>query len=1251
MNQNVLCLLGMRRQNSCPFCPRAFAERCMVMWRLVLVGLLAVCSSSFPQKRVDEIAKQKISFDAYQTNPAKNRVEPGDTLRFVYKIYTDAEKTTGFVQPEVKLSIRALADNIPSLIFSSFEHLDAYLAIAEQGGRAPKNYPRTIDAAKATVTYALDDFDRYPSRNDPTRMVSDTLVFEFKFRVIDSLRNITCLRLYVGADAHLSSFDVDDASRIEHGPIDATRELDTESILNWNSELDPPPPPGGYQPDAIINLKITYQNTGNVRDVIRYKIAFPPGIDTSHVDFNNLVLPPNARVDFAQTTRDTLVILDSEVLPTEGETTIIIPIKLRITQAQNRFFDFKVILIARCAESRTEEEKFEVALINLISVTKSATPAAVFPGETISYTITVNHERANTVIDTVHVFDFLDDGIVAILEATPPFFRNKNNQELFWKLTDFADPLRTTAQITFKAKVRPDYYNAVARSNACRGVNFFNRVNVVPIQNDPNAIPEGIIGDNDASTVTAIQPLGDVLRLSRVALRDRNNPAQILPGDTLRFAVYFGNVSRFASSQFFTVCDTLPNRNYISAPFDINKTNAVYLPGPNVIRLDSLNFTPGREDSLVFYVRVRDDIRICAEVPLLNKAALKLIDGLDCDLIDNALTSNLTIANPRTETQLALMNLSRNAERDKPTDFTINYNSGTSLIPVREVTITATLASGMEFVSSDLTPTVNGQVLTWSGLSLAPAENKAIRVTVIPRASQPCFADMLRATATISSNPQVCTPAPAQVGALILPGTDDLLDLRVTATPDTATMLDAASAPRLIYTLKIINNSPFDAEELVLTNTLPDAKNFTSVSASPGSVIDSVAGVITWNIARLNKGDSLKFSVEGNVRNRLYCAPDSLVNTAVLVATKLPLCLPERDVKRHAIAPTRVADQPVLQVVGLASLKPEGRPDGAVEPYEPATVCVMMRASGAMSNMRLQSNVPNFSGWTASFGESVVALVPEASNPTAMAAGQELEFCFRLQGPQTITVANALIRGVIVSDQNCGQTLAPLSFPAKGLPLLELALALTDSTGNNLAIDEEWLTATTTLQHENTSQFNAENVTLHLALRAEAPANIKMISAYDANDIKLAVAQFAVNAPALPWVVKFSYPILKPENQRIIATAYYSYFGFNSAGALAEVKSAEVTALLAVEHPCHARPRTFIPVNSHPGMYHEGMLFQPDDGQTVMIFDVAGNKVWEGQTNNAWDGTNQDKAPVPPGTYVWVITGEGGCKGTIVVLR
>ncbi|MEK7727464.1 MAG: hypothetical protein AAB354_03570, partial [candidate division KSB1 bacterium] len=773
-------------------------------------------------------------------------------------------------------------------------------------------------------------------------------------------------------------------------------------------------------------------------------------------------------------------------------------------------------------------------------------------------------------------------------------------------------------------------------------VPFTNTIIATVQQNEPNEITDGITSDNTASASIKIKPLGDVLATQ--VLLDKTS---VLPGEIVTFRVSYQNRSSFAGSGLFRLVDSLPERSWFSTPFEILPAEARYDASQHLILLDNLNLSAGENGVLTFKMRVREDTLLCATITSENAVSLLLQNDIDCVKSNNARRDTLTILNPRTETRLALANLDRNAERDRPTDFMINYNSGGSLIPVRNVMIAATLPAGMEFVSGDLTPAVNGQILTWTGLTILPAENKAIRVTVVPRASQPCFADTLRATATITSSPFVCTPAAPRTGSLILPGTDDLLDLRVTATPDNIVPLDASSAPALIYTLTVTNNSQFDAEELRLTDTVPDAKNFMLVSASAGSVIDPQRGVVTWTIPRLNVGASAQFSVQGNVVNKLYCAPDSLVNTVVLVATKLPQCVPERSITKHVIAATRPENQPTLEVVGGAIvLKNEGRSDGAVEPYEPATLCVKLRANAAISNLTLRSTLPNFNGWTASFGDNVVTLAPEANNPKALAPGEEREFCFQVQGPQTISVDRATVNGVLVSDQNCGQVFGPLTFPAKGLPALKLALSLSDASENNLARDNEALTATTTLQHESTSRFNAENVTLHLALRAEAPANIELISAHDVNDIKLAVAQFAVNAPALQWPVKFRYPVLTVQNQRIVATAYYAYFGFNNAGALAEVKSGEVMAVMAIEHPCYARPRTFI-----PEQHHAGMSFQPNDGQTVTIFDVAGNRIWQGETDEVWRGLNQNHQPVLPGTYVWVISGEGGCKGTIVVLR
>jgi hypothetical protein len=97
--------------------------------------------------------------------------------------------------------------------------------------------------------------------------------------------------------------------------------------------------------------------------------------------------------------------------------------------------------------------------------------------------------------------------------------------------------------------------------------------------------------------------------------------------------------------------------------------------------------------------------------------------------------------------------------------------------------------------------------------------------------------------------------------------------------------------------------------------------------------------------------------------------------------------------------------------------------------------------------------------------------------------------------------------------------------------------------------------------------------------------------------------------------------------------------------------SAPPTDIL-VCHECYARPNPFIPsrhLDAAQNMY--GVRFAPNDGQKVQIFDLQGNRIRTLNTREPWNGKDDSGRDCGAGVYLWVIQGEGGCRGTIVVVR
>ncbi len=1213
-----------------------------------------------PAKRPENrIAKQVIKFSVIPANPAKAVVEPGDTLKFVYKVCADEEEPVTFEKVEVKLSIRAISDSLPSMLHDSFTPVSAFVSRAKTGVKKDTTYSIRIDDQNETVTYVLGNFGRDTLATDNTKVSSDTLGFEFTYRVRETLPTVTCIRVRAGIDAEMFSTDIfDKTTRIPYGLFPATINLETKSDINWSTELDPPPPPKGYDPNDKFRLLIKYGNTGNVKDAIYFYIQIPDDLNYSNLDTASLTRAlPSPAIIHPSTTASTLVIFDNDVAP-GNQKVIALPVSLNLVSIRSQPPRFTVKMDARCVADSTISKGFPVDLLDLLLLSKSAAPAAVAPGDTINYVLTFRRQRFDVPLDTtIRLEDFLPPGVAQIVNATPaPASISADNRRIVWQFPGFpADSV-----IKFGAVLKPDFYGAVVQSpdSVCRGVDFINRTT---INLAPGSIMEGVVGNNSSLTVTNILPLGDVLKIDGVTIANPRRPGAVLPGDTVLFAVRYSNPSSFAASSAFTLIDKLPGLQYFSGPLPGTLSPlAAYFSQDHTVRLVLPGLGPGEAGTLAFQLRVRDDFTICEAETLINRAAVTL-QGVDCLVDNNAATDSIIIAPAQTSLFLNAAGPGVEIDPNTETILLLEYGSAaSSRIPIRNVVVRDTLAPGMEFVRSEPPPaSFFFPFLEWNFPALNPGQTGAIRLIVKAPGLQPCRRDTLVTHAGISSAPAACALRVSPEAKIALSGTDDLIEISAaTITPQPGASL--AARDRVSYSYTITNLSPLPAQSLVITDTLPSRLKFELDQSSISSEGMLNNGVITWSVLLLNPNASTTVSFAGNVSEHLNCQPDSLVNILVLRSdpARFPDCSAELRRTSHILSATPEDLQPKLLLVSF-EFGESARPDGLVEANEPMTLRLTYRNDNSFKFENIA-----FSDMVAVLGAEAVSLAPRAGNPVELAAGAPGDFYFSFTAPPRVAANQILvIEGFIASSAGCPEDVnawraSLLNRPAirtKGAPELVMTIVLREASGNakdGFAEEGECLNAVVRLSNIPPGDAAAENLTLTLELFVQPGiADYKILNAA-CGDSVAALAPFpvfslGVNESAIRSV-RFKYSDLLPNQTQIFARATRTRAVFGGTG----FETGEETAFINIKHDCYARPRTFIPaVQNGLG----GLRFKPDDGQEVYILDLDGNKVWEGTTDGTWDGRTRDGRALPPGTYVWSIKGlELGnqpCRGTIVLLR
>jgi uncharacterized repeat protein (TIGR01451 family) len=519
---------------------------------IALVLLSVEASFVFGQsgnKGVQKILQQSVSLSI---RPSK--IAPGETLFFTYKVYPDTLPPHAVNAAQVKLTILPLSRSnpTPSLVDTTFAHLDSYILKANQGGRVPVNFTIDRNPIEQSTTYSIGDV-----KIDSLKQPADTLAFEFSYQVTTT-GIMTCKGLVAGIEAAFSASDVF-GGREDLGSIFGTSEIKAESNIIWEFTCDPLRPV--YEQIDSVAFKIVYRNEGKVDDrgIFAVKLPFPIRATQSNTVF--LQLPAGVSARFSASGDS--IIFNVASFPADAvDREILVLIRFTIKTALSRQLDFTTTLISSC-DASTQPPKGErktksigIDLVNLLAIEKSALPAAVAPGEPIDYTITITRiDSIGGVLDSVMVTDFLNPGIVAVLNSSPPFLNNDNNQRIAWLLRDFPNSTGATQQITFTTVLGPDFYTVIpaVRDSICTGVDFFNSVLVEAIQNDTTEIQEGVVGDNQRLIRTRVKASQTSLSLNVNIPRSDADPNEVV--DLL--IIYNSGSSSLIPIKNITIRDTL----------------------------------------------------------------------------------------------------------------------------------------------------------------------------------------------------------------------------------------------------------------------------------------------------------------------------------------------------------------------------------------------------------------------------------------------------------------------------------------------------------------------------------------------------------------------------------------------------------------------------------------------------------------------------------------------------------------------
>jgi uncharacterized repeat protein (TIGR01451 family) len=482
----------------------------------------------------------------------------------------------------------------------------------------------------------------------------------------------------------------------------------------------------------------------------------------------------------------------------------------------------------------------------------------------------------------------------------------------------------------------------------------------------------------------------------------------------------------------------------------------------------------------------------------------------------------------------------------------------------------------------------------------------------------------------------------ADQDTLRVAATGDLLAVNLTA--DRRVIVDTLGQVR--FTLDYRNTGTIDALNVVVADTLPPELVF--ISSAPAPSRSPGANIFFWDIGTLARSDSGKILITTHVRrNVVACDSLRLESRAGISSSPADCNLGNNGAATTVTVITDPAQQPQLVLQADGTSFTDQNNDGSAEPGE--LITVRLRFLNMSLVMATQID-------TSQMRATLATIRSFSFAPTALPPGQVGVATFELRAGESGSLDSLAIVGQIAASGFCPRPLqgkysykprARIEFTA---PAGRAPVGINDHNGNRngCADDNGSEPLDVVVFYQNVSAIPADSVDLKVFI---APSGFDFLGSNKPNVTRTGAAgdTFKIRVSLPPGqldslVLQISYPDFNVQQVMVSTTTSLRV----SAVAAPIVQ----TSAIAICRECYARPNPFIPsrhLDASQNMY--GVRFAPNDGQAVDIFDLQGNKVRGLRTNERWDGKDDHRNDCPAGVYLWVIKGEGGCRGTIVVVR
>jgi uncharacterized repeat protein (TIGR01451 family) len=301
------------------------------------------------------------------------------------------------------------------------------------------------------------------------------------------------------------------------------------------------------------------------------------------------------------------------------------------------------------------------------------------------------------------------------------------------------------------------------------------------------------------------------------------------------------------------VNDVLPTSlTFVSATSSAAGVTPTYNPADNSVSAALGTLTAGSSATVTI-----DVTTTAAAAPMVSNKATVTETTVDPNTSNNSATVAVPIL-PNADVSVAMATSPSTALVGQNLTYTITVNNnGPNLASA--VMLQDVLPASLTFVSATTTqgsaPVFNSTNRTLTAAIGDLSANSAARITLVVTPTGAAAPQVVNtATVTTTSNDQVTSNNIAPVTTMVGASAD--LSLGLVAAPNTV-----MAGQNLTYTLTVINNGPSDADNVTITDTLPDNVTFGSATSTAGTMGSASGQTVSIPLGTVTNGSTVTATI------------------------------------------------------------------------------------------------------------------------------------------------------------------------------------------------------------------------------------------------------------------------------------------------------------------------------------------------------------------------------------------------------